>query len=149
MEVSKTNERGFAQTLTTRCRDFLLFIPAGTPNLRAVLSYYSSSATVNQEGDVNINDSLQGLGNYDQFRNTQFYDTLISTYLASSNTLLAMAFITVLTSSSGLQESFDIDEEEVENGVLQGLHRFGNTQSRQTSIQCTNSDCVVSSRLAS
>ncbi|ETN42151.1 uncharacterized protein HMPREF1541_04092 [Cyphellophora europaea CBS 101466] len=43
-------------------RNFLLFIPAGVPNLRAVLSYYSATASVNQEGDVNINDTLQGFG---------------------------------------------------------------------------------------
>jgi len=43
-------------------RSFLLFIPAPKANLRAVLSYYSATATVNQEGDVHINDSMQGLG---------------------------------------------------------------------------------------
>ena len=42
-------------------RDFLLFIPT-TTNLRAILGYYSSKATVNQEGDVHINDTMQGLG---------------------------------------------------------------------------------------
>lgn len=114
----------------TRRRNFLLFIPAGTPNLRAVLSYYSSTATLNPEGDVHINDSLQGLGNYNHFRNTHFYDTLINTYLCSSNTLLAMAFVTVLASSPSLQEGFDIEEDvEAENGVSQGVYRFGNTPS--------------------
>lgn len=43
-------------------RSFLLFIPATKANLRAVLSYYTATATVNQEGDVHINDSMQGLG---------------------------------------------------------------------------------------
>jgi hypothetical protein len=43
-------------------RSFLLFIPATKTNLRAVLSYYSATATVNQEGDVHINDTMQGLG---------------------------------------------------------------------------------------
>lgn len=43
-------------------RDFLLFIPSGVPSLRAVLSYYSATASVNQEGDVHINDTLQGFG---------------------------------------------------------------------------------------
>ncbi len=85
-------------------RNFLLFIPAGTTNLRAVLSYYSSTATVNPEGDVHINDSLQGLGNYNQFQNTHFYDTLLNTYLCSSDTLLAVAFVTVLVSSPSFQE---------------------------------------------
>ena len=45
-------------------RNFLLFIPATAPNLKAILSYYSSTATVNQEGDVHINDTLQGLGTF-------------------------------------------------------------------------------------
>lgn len=104
----------------------MLFIPAAAPNLRAVLSYYSSTATLNQEGDVQINDSLQGLGNFDHFRNTHFYDTLINTYICSSNTLLAMAFVTIWTSSSTLLEHLD-DEEEVENGVSRRVHRFGNS----------------------
>ncbi|KAF2401466.1 calcium dependent mitochondrial carrier protein [Trichodelitschia bisporula] len=44
-------------------RDFLLFIPATEPNLRAVLSYYSATVKLNPEGDVNISDeALQGLG---------------------------------------------------------------------------------------
>lgn len=106
-------------------RNFLLFIPAGTPNLRAVLSYYTSTATVNPEGDVHINDSLQGLGNYNHFHNTHFYDTLLNTYLCSSNTLLAMAFVTVLASSPDLKEGLDM-EEEAEIGVPRGIYRFGN-----------------------
>lgn len=43
-------------------RNFLLFIPSGRPRLREVYSYYSSIGTLNPEGDVHINDSLQGLG---------------------------------------------------------------------------------------
>ncbi|KIW21017.1 hypothetical protein PV08_01596 [Exophiala spinifera] len=43
-------------------RDFLLFLPAGQSNLRAVLSYYTATGNVNQEGDVTINDTLQGFG---------------------------------------------------------------------------------------
>jgi hypothetical protein len=104
-------------------RNFLLFIPAGTPNLRAILSYYTSTATVNPEGDVHINDSLQGFGNYAQFQNTHFYDTLINTYISSSNTLLAMAFVTVLALHPNLQEELDLAEE---NGVPDGLLRLGN-----------------------
>ncbi|KIV93454.1 hypothetical protein PV10_04667 [Exophiala mesophila] len=41
-------------------RNFLLFLPSGQPSLRAVISYYSATANVNQEGDVHINDTLQG-----------------------------------------------------------------------------------------
>ena len=46
-----------------RDRDFLLFIPANMPNLKEVLSYYSSTVTVNAEGDVHISgDTIEGLG---------------------------------------------------------------------------------------
>jgi solute carrier family 25 (mitochondrial phosphate transporter), member 23/24/25/41 len=48
--------------LLSSFRNFLLFIPAGVPSLRAVLSYYTATANVNQEGDVHINDTLQGFG---------------------------------------------------------------------------------------
>ena len=44
-------------------RNFLLFIPANTPSLRAVLSYYSSTVTVSPEGDVHVsNETVEGLG---------------------------------------------------------------------------------------
>ncbi|KAN0079076.1 Mitochondrial carrier domain containing protein [Elaphomyces granulatus] len=43
-------------------RDFLLFLPAERPNLRIVLSYYSATGNLNPEGDVHINEPLQGLG---------------------------------------------------------------------------------------
>ncbi|KAL9027791.1 MAG: hypothetical protein Q9196_003739 [Gyalolechia fulgens] len=43
-------------------RDFLLFIPASTPNLRAVLSYYTSTVMVNAEGDVHVsNEAVEGI----------------------------------------------------------------------------------------
>lgn len=48
-------------------RNFLLFLPGGVPNLRAVLSYYAATANVTHEGDVHINDTLQGLGKYNHF----------------------------------------------------------------------------------
>ncbi|KIV87720.1 hypothetical protein PV11_03249 [Exophiala sideris] len=41
-------------------RDFLLFLPASQSSLRAMISYYSATTNVNQEGDVHINDTLQG-----------------------------------------------------------------------------------------
>jgi len=51
-------------------RNFLLFIPANTPNLRAVLSYYTSTVTVNSEGDVHVSDNtVEGLGNHKFPRN--------------------------------------------------------------------------------
>lgn len=44
-------------------RDFLLFIPATAPNLRAVLSYYSSTVQLNAEGDVHVtDDTVEGSG---------------------------------------------------------------------------------------
>ncbi|KAK1915329.1 hypothetical protein P3342_003137 [Pyrenophora teres f. teres] len=44
-------------------RDFLLFIPANAPSLHAVMSYFSATMKVNQEGDVAISDDvIQGLG---------------------------------------------------------------------------------------
>lgn len=47
---------------SNRSRNFLLFLPAGAPSLGAVITYYSATANVNQEGDVHINDTLQGFG---------------------------------------------------------------------------------------
>ncbi|KAL2044376.1 hypothetical protein N7G274_003081 [Stereocaulon virgatum] len=52
-------------------RKFLLFIPTDTPNLRAVLSYYSSTVTVNSEGDVHVSETVEGLGKH-QFSRTLF-----------------------------------------------------------------------------
>lgn len=47
----------------TPCRDFLLFLPVETPGLKAVLSYYTSSVTLNAEGDsIMSDDTVQGLG---------------------------------------------------------------------------------------
>ncbi|KIW64743.1 hypothetical protein, variant [Phialophora macrospora] len=43
-------------------RNFLLFLPAGAANIGALITYYSATANVNQEGDVHINDTLQGFG---------------------------------------------------------------------------------------
>ena len=49
-------------------RNFLLFIPANTPSLRAVLSYYSSTVTVNAEGDVHVSETVEGIGKQQFFR---------------------------------------------------------------------------------
>ncbi|OKL57433.1 hypothetical protein UA08_07181 [Talaromyces atroroseus] len=43
-------------------RDFLLFLPTEVTNLRTVLSYYKATGNLNPEGDVDISDTLQGLG---------------------------------------------------------------------------------------
>ena len=43
----------------------MLFLPATEPNLRAVLSYYSSTVTLDAEGDVHlINNTVEGLGRH-------------------------------------------------------------------------------------
>ncbi|EMC91523.1 hypothetical protein BAUCODRAFT_295816 [Baudoinia panamericana UAMH 10762] len=44
-------------------RDFLLFIPASAPGLKAVFTYYTSTVKLSSEGDVNLSDeALSGLG---------------------------------------------------------------------------------------
>ncbi|KAI9803386.1 MAG: hypothetical protein M1833_000905 [Piccolia ochrophora] len=59
-------------------RDFLLFIPVNTPGLKAVLSYYSSTVSVNQEGDVQVSgESGQGLGTQHRFP-TSFLEAMFS-----------------------------------------------------------------------
>ncbi|KAF2145413.1 uncharacterized protein K452DRAFT_324418 [Aplosporella prunicola CBS 121167] len=56
-------------------RNFLLFIPSDAPNLRQVLSYYSSTVQMTAEGDVAINDqTFNGLGSVLQL----FFGSLIT-----------------------------------------------------------------------
>lgn len=44
-------------------RNFLLFLPADTPGLKAILSYYTSAVSLNAEGDATFSDdTIQGLG---------------------------------------------------------------------------------------
>lgn len=51
--------------LTLNGRNFLLFLPATKPNLRAVLSYYSSTVKLDAEGDVHLtSDTAEGLGRH-------------------------------------------------------------------------------------
>ena len=58
-------------------RNFLLFIPAPSPNLKAILSYYTSTVTFNPEGDVHVSDeTIQGLGRA-KFLNT-FFGSLVA-----------------------------------------------------------------------
>lgn len=60
-------------------RNFLLFIPATTPNLRAVLSYYTSAVTVNAEGDVHVSDeATQGIGR--RRFHSSFVQSLVATF---------------------------------------------------------------------
>lgn len=59
-------------------RNFLLFIPAHAPGLKAVLSYYSSTVTVNSEGDVQVSDeTVEGLGRH------HFLTNLFGTFAAA------------------------------------------------------------------
>lgn len=61
------------RALLTTSSEFLLFIPAQTPGLRAVLSYYSSSVKVNAEGDVQVGDeTIESLGTTRQFLSSLF-----------------------------------------------------------------------------
>ncbi|KAF2761805.1 calcium dependent mitochondrial carrier protein-like protein [Pseudovirgaria hyperparasitica] len=54
-------------------RDFLLFIPSGETDLRAVLSYFTSTFRMNPEGDAQISDDIiDGLGIQQQFLNILF-----------------------------------------------------------------------------
>ena len=62
MEVRRDD--GFTQPYILNCtRDFLLFLPTHSPNLKVVLSYYSSAISVNPEGDVHVSGGgATGLG---------------------------------------------------------------------------------------
>lgn len=59
------NESNSSIQADSHDRNFLLFLPAAKPNLRAVLSYYSSTVTLDAEGDVHLtNDTVEGLGTH-------------------------------------------------------------------------------------
>ena len=54
---------GSILTLMYEFRNFLMFLPATSTDLKAVLSYYSSYVLVNPEGDVHVSDEAnQGIG---------------------------------------------------------------------------------------
>ncbi|EEH42009.2 hypothetical protein PAAG_03930 [Paracoccidioides lutzii Pb01] len=61
-------------------RDFLLFLPTKTSNLRGLISYYSTLGNLNPEGDVHINKPIQGsvtqLGCKAQNTHSQYYHSL-------------------------------------------------------------------------
>jgi solute carrier family 25 phosphate transporter 23/24/25/41 len=60
-QVYEINKNGDWHLLLTR--NFLLFLPAETPELKAVLSYYSSTVKLNAEGDIVLRDeTVQSLG---------------------------------------------------------------------------------------
>lgn len=68
--------RVLARTLAD-VSDFLLFLPAHSRGLHAVLSYYNTTTKVTAEGDVAISDdALQGLGTSTQFLKTSLFGAL-------------------------------------------------------------------------
>lgn len=69
-----------------------MFIPATTPNLRAVLSYYSSTVTVNAEGDVHVSDeAVEGIGRRHFL--SRFIKSLLATLRASPSATTSKATI--------------------------------------------------------
>ncbi|KAF1814312.1 calcium dependent mitochondrial carrier protein-like protein [Eremomyces bilateralis CBS 781.70] len=59
-------------------RDFLLFLPSDSPNLRSVMSYFSSTVKVNPEGDVQISDwAMHSLGTISAFLKPAFGSLLL------------------------------------------------------------------------
>lgn len=79
MEVTiHSDERFLSSSADSLARNFLLFIPAQAPSLKAVLSYYSSTVTVNSEGDVQVSgETVEGLGRH------HFLTTLFGTFAAA------------------------------------------------------------------
>ena len=60
-----------------RLLDFLLFIPTNAPGLKAVFSYYQSTAKLTAEGDVHMSDeALQGLGTILSFLKTSLFGAI-------------------------------------------------------------------------
>lgn len=54
-------------------RDFLLFLPASAPGLNAVLQYYTSTISINAEGDTQLSDeNIAGLGTAPTFISSLF-----------------------------------------------------------------------------
>ena len=85
--------------LTTR-RDFLLFLPVHVPNLKAVLSYYSSTVFSSSELDTHVSDEgASGLGN------SLLFSMLFGVFLQISNyrapTLRAQVSANKQTSTCG------------------------------------------------
>ncbi|KAJ5945608.1 hypothetical protein N7454_002447 [Penicillium verhagenii] len=94
-EVDKNNDGVISYT---EWRDFLLFLPLHSPSdLRAVLSYYSSTGNLNPEGDVHIND-LQGLGT-----DHSFLKNCLPTATTIFYNILALPFLASLLSSASAQ----------------------------------------------
>lgn len=82
--------------------NFLLFLPThANPDLKAVLSYYSSTITLNAEGDTAISEeTLEGLGN------NNFPDHT-SNFLANLSTLLFGALFKIAEPPKNNRTTFD------------------------------------------
>lgn len=67
MAVRRKSRKRVGSRLITSS-DFLLFMPIGSPGLKAVMSYYQSAMKVTAEGDVSVSDeTIQGLGTATSF----------------------------------------------------------------------------------
>jgi solute carrier family 25 phosphate transporter 23/24/25/41 len=117
-------------------RDFLLFIPASAPNLHAVMSYFSATMKVNQEGDVLVSDdTIHGLGTAQRFLQFFFGSLLLvartpptsfpSDYNASlemaSPPAPSLAHSQTLPPRSEVAEELDASRTEVPTGLLESL----------------------------
>ncbi|KAE9966172.1 hypothetical protein BLS_009518 [Venturia inaequalis] len=88
--------------------DFLLFIPTNEPDLREVLSYFSSAIKLTSEGDVQLSDeTIQGIGTLQNFLSPLF-GTLITALVAICRTpqyhLLRPEYSTNTTSAQVMSE---------------------------------------------
>ena len=82
----------FERCMLNSGRNFLLFLPALSPNLNTILSYYSSTISVNPEGDVHVLDeSNQGLGRDSLFSTLFGVLHVIATYRKPTTSLSTYA----------------------------------------------------------
>lgn len=98
-----------------------MFLPAEQPNLRKILSYYAASLAVNSEGDVNVNETLHGLGTA-YFLLSNLIHSVLQSILSSANDLIVKPIqashlrppLNPAMSSSGLdEESHSYNESDV------------------------------------
>lgn len=75
-----------------------MFLPAEQPNLRKILSYYTASLAVNYEGDVNVNETLHGLGTAYSFLSIIIY-SFLSLIISSTNDLIVKPITFTATKS--------------------------------------------------
>lgn len=131
----QTSRCDFHEIILTDTRDFLLFIPVSAPSLGAVMSYFSATMKVNQEGDVLISDdTIQGLGTTQRFLRFFFGSLFIVAHTPPYNPLplepsapLAMASSTSTLAYQGTLPPRSADEtssaslEEIRAGLIESL----------------------------